>query len=457
MPRPTSHTARPSALSLLPAGDPLAIDPQALARMQADPSAFLMGGEDEHEDRGYELADGVATICVDGVLMQRDCGWWAMGYDAIAKAFQAALDDQQCCTVVLRIDSPGGVVAGLFDTVRQMRAAATAARKRVVAVSDESCYSAAYALACVADEIVLPETGGVGSVGVVARLVSFADAERAEGIDVRLVTSGAEKADGNPHQPISDAAVSRLQATVDEFAGIFARWVAERRGMSVDAVMALQAGIRTGRAAVSAGLADRMAPVADVLAGLRTTSTTAPLVAHSTRELSTMDAIKALVGLAADATDADLLGRITALANAERESAVLRDAQAARITTLEGEVTTMRSERDAEKRAALLSAARADGRLSAGIEESDDWKALASTATTESLARLLAVMPRQTAAAPPVVPAVESEEHAPVAEMTDEDRHYARQAGLSDEQYLAARAVKPVVRSRSSHADDEQD
>lgn len=258
-PRPTSA----DVLALLGA-EPLALAPSAV-RTLATPAA-MWGWSDDEEEPGYELVGDLAVISVRGVLMQRGCWWWH-GYDTLAAAFGRALLDGRARAVVLDLDSPGGYVSGLFDAVRRMRAAADAAGKPVVAVSNERCYSAAYAVACVADAIVVPDSAGVGSVGVIGTMVSWSAALEAAGVDVRVIVSGAEKADGHPAQPLSDGAVAREQARVDQLAELFFTWVAERRGMARDAVAGLQAGVRLGPEAVTAKLADRVGTLAAILGG----------------------------------------------------------------------------------------------------------------------------------------------------------------------------------------------
>jgi ClpP class serine protease len=262
----TTTPPRPSSADVLAllGAEPLALAPSAVRSLSAP--AAMYGWDDENDEPGYELVGDLAVISVRGTLMQRGCWWWH-GYDTLAAAFGRALLDGRARAVVLDLDSPGGYVAGCFDAARRMRAAADAAGKPVVAVSNERCYSAAYALACVADAIVVPETAGVGSVGIIGTMVSWSAALEAAGVDVRVIVSGAEKADGHPAQPLSDGAVAREQARVDQLADVFFAWVAERRPLTVAQVTALQAGIRLGPEAVTAKLADRVGTLAAILGG----------------------------------------------------------------------------------------------------------------------------------------------------------------------------------------------
>lgn len=302
---PSADTVRAELLAPFVRDDVMAMEGAAFDRMLRHPEAFASMMDDGDEDDGcpYELDGGLATLSVRGALAQRGgrfyCWSWP-GYDTLAADLSRALADERVRTVALVIDSPGGVVAGLFDAVRAMRASVEASGKRVVAISDERCFSAAYALACVADEIVVPETGGAGSVGVIGGMTSYAKALAAAGIDSRVYASGAEKADGHPALPISKEADARAQQLVTEFGAVFRRWVAERRKMTPEAVQATEAGVRYGAAAVSAGLADRMQSAASALDGLRVASNAPPAPPSPMGAQVTGDALAAVVPEAAD-------------------------------------------------------------------------------------------------------------------------------------------------------------
>lgn len=198
--------------------------------------------------------DGVACVEIFGPLAQhRTFGFDS--YEAIGERFARALATD-AHTIVLKISSPGGDVHGCFELARAMRAGAAGAGKQLVAYVDGTSASAAYALSCAADEIYVPETAVVGSIGVIETLQTAARAEGAMGVDTVLITSGSRKADGNPHAPISDGAVAACQRHVDALAAIFYRWVADRRGLSSETVAELQAGVFVGQSAVDAKLVD---------------------------------------------------------------------------------------------------------------------------------------------------------------------------------------------------------
>lgn len=240
----------------------------ALERINA---GMLFGS---NEPKNYELSpDGVAVVSIDGPLMQRG-GFWFDGYAAISKRVTSALAAPEVRSVVLRINSPGGVCAGCFSAARELRAAKEHAGKPVIAFADEHAYSAAYAVACIADEIYVPREGGVGSIGVIGCLVDWSALNAKIGINVAVLVSGSQKADGHPDVPMTKAAIDRAQKRIDQLAESFFELVGTARSMSTGAVRALEAGCFYGSDAVSKGLANGVATLSEVIGIARTKSAT---------------------------------------------------------------------------------------------------------------------------------------------------------------------------------------
>jgi len=307
----------------------------------------------------------VAVVDVSGPLAQR--AWSCMGmfggdgYDSILQRVQAALDDRQTAAVVLRMDSPGGEVAGCFECVRALRVAGAAAGKPLVAAVDELCASAAYALACACDAIVAPDTGCVGSVGVILALTERSTQLATAGVTTNVITSGAAKADGHPALPMSPDARARLQAEVDHLAGVFHAEVAAARGMTAAAVRGLEAQCFYGAAAVAAGLADQVGNLNDAIDLARTR-------AARTSKRTRMEAIAKKLGLPADASEADVLATLAArdldAARAAQTVASLSEDLAAANTR----AALAEKRADEMLRAAEIEGAKADRKWSASLE-----------------------------------------------------------------------------------------
>src|SRR6266702_2295464 len=238
-----------------------------LFRANGDALAMSEFGIDEADDepdyRYYDVVQGVAIIPISGTLVQKSgymrpmCGM--TGYDGIRANLSMALDDSSVKAIMLDIDSGGGEVAGCFDLVDAIYSAR--AKKPIWAVLSEAAYSAAYAIASAADRITVPRTGGTGSVGVICAHVDFSKARAKDGIAVTMIHYGARKADGSEYAPLSDQALARFQADVDELGELFVATVARNRKLTVAKVRGTQATTFLGAAGVEIGFADQvMAP-----------------------------------------------------------------------------------------------------------------------------------------------------------------------------------------------------
>ena len=237
-----------------------------------------MLSDDQRRRAGYRVENGVAVIGIYGPLMHRLlAGEYPSGgpttYGEIRASFDTALMDDGVDEIKLEIDSHGGMVSGVFDLAEHIFQ--SRAIKRITAVVNESAYSAAYLLACAAEWITVPRTGGVGSVGVVSIHADLSRAEDAAGITVTHIYAGARKVDGSPHIPLSTEALTLFQANVNQTYDLFTQTVARYRGMSVQDVRDTEAGFFVGKKAVAAGLADEVAAATDEMMTKRTKPHTA--------------------------------------------------------------------------------------------------------------------------------------------------------------------------------------
>lgn len=202
--------------------------------------------------------EGIAVIPIYGSLVKRSMGVDAASgltsYSDIATLLDAAAADPSVSGILLDIDSPGGEASGSFEVARRVRE--VAASKPVWAVANDAAYSAAYAIAASAQRLFVTETGGVGSVGVIALHVDQSAKDAQDGYHYTAITAGAHKNNYSPHEPLSGAAKSELQTEVDRLYAIFAEHVAQMRGLDVRAVRSTEAGLYFAANAVSAGLAD---------------------------------------------------------------------------------------------------------------------------------------------------------------------------------------------------------
>lgn len=212
-------------------------------------------------DTGYDVVEGIAIIPIQGTLVQK-LGTLRpysgmTGYDSIRACFLQALNDSEVKAICLDIDSPGGEVAGCFDLVDEIYSAR--GTKPVWAILSESAYSAAYALASAADKIVVPRTGGVGSVGVIVMHVDWSQKIKNDGLQVTIITYGDRKAESNPYEPLSETARKAIQSDIDEMGRLFVSTVSRNRGIAEKTVRDTEAACFLGADGVRLGLADQVA------------------------------------------------------------------------------------------------------------------------------------------------------------------------------------------------------
>lgn len=244
---------------------------QAARAIAAAPQKYGMLPLYEMSDgrfKPYGFSDGIAIIGVYGYLTDCMPYWgsrYVTGYDALYHQLGQAFADDDVKGIVLNIDSYGGLVSGCFDLVDWIAEQKAASGKPVAAILSESAYSAAYAIASVADSIAVPRTGGLGSIGVVCVHYDISGAMEKWGEKVTLITAGQHKADGNPYEALPDDVRAAMQAELEDVRKLFAQTVVRGRvaagaALTVEEVLATEARTYDGPAmlaqAVKLGLAD---------------------------------------------------------------------------------------------------------------------------------------------------------------------------------------------------------
>ena len=230
-----------------------------------DDEVVFSGKRTTNRDGGYDVLGGVAVIPVTGTLVHKLGSLRPFsgmtGYDGIRQAWLTAQADPDVKGIAEIYDSGGGEVAGcadLFETKLELRG-----NKPTWAILSESAYSAAYWLASAADKIIVPRTGGTGSIGIICMHVDMSAALTKAGLKVTFITSdGADrKTDGHSEIELSKDALAAIQTEIDTMGDIFHDSVGRARGLTADKVRGLKAGTFMGAAGVAAGLADAvMAP-----------------------------------------------------------------------------------------------------------------------------------------------------------------------------------------------------
>ena len=229
--------------------------------------------------RSRSRAGAVAVLPLFGVLCQRaNIITQASGgtsLEQFSAAFRHAVADEDVKAIVIDVDSPGGSVHGTEELARQIFDARD--RKPIVAIANSLAASGALWIGSQASEFVMTPSALVGSIGIVAEHTDISQAAEKAGIKTTLVSTSKFKAEGNPFEPLSDEAREHMQSVMGEFHKTFVGDVARGRGVTAQTVEADfgQGRVFGAKAAVKAGMVDRIETLDQVLARFSSTSESA--------------------------------------------------------------------------------------------------------------------------------------------------------------------------------------
>jgi len=214
-------------------------------------------------DDGLPGGAKVAVVEVQGVIgVGADRG---LDTEAIIRTLGEYRDDPAVRAVVLRIDSPGGVVAPtqeIFTAVRRLREA----KKPVVASLGSVAASGGYYVAVSADRIFASPGTLTGSIGVVMQLANVEGLLKKVGVEYVVVKAGAYKDVGNFARAMTPEERRILQALLDDVYDQFISAVAEGRGLDPQAVRAFAEGrIYSGRQAHGLKMVDDLGGLEDAI------------------------------------------------------------------------------------------------------------------------------------------------------------------------------------------------
>ncbi len=177
-------------------------------------------------------------------------------------ALDGAARDPLVRGLILRVDSPGGSVAGgenLHDAIARF-----AAKKPVVAVMGGEAASAAYMISVPARRIFASNATLTGSIGVILESPDVSGLLGKLGVGVDEIVSGPLKGQPSITSPLSAAGRDVLQGVVTDLYGQFVTIVADGRHMDPAKVKVLADGrVYTGHQALPLGLIDQIGTETD--------------------------------------------------------------------------------------------------------------------------------------------------------------------------------------------------
>jgi protease IV len=198
---------------------------------------------------------GIGLIEVKGLIVDSE---------EIVKQLNDFKKNDNIKAVVLRIDSPGGVVGPsqeIYSEVKKL-----AATKKVVVSMGSVAASGGYYIAAPATLIMANPGTITGSIGVLMRFSNFEGLMGKVGMKAFTLKTGKFKDVGSPSRPMTDQEKAMLQNVIDNTCSQFIRAVAEGRKLPIADVTAIADGrIFTGEQALAVKLIDRIGTLQDAI------------------------------------------------------------------------------------------------------------------------------------------------------------------------------------------------
>jgi len=165
--------------------------------------------------------------------------------------------DDDVKAIVLRVDSPGGVVAPcqeIYNEVKRVKE-----RKPVVVSMGSVAASGGLYISLPATKIVANPGTITGSIGVVLQTFNFKKIADRIGLKVITIKSGKHKDLLNPFKEVDPSDIGILQSMIDDTYDQFVKAVSESRGIPEEEVRKIGDGrVFTGRMAKKFGLVDEI-------------------------------------------------------------------------------------------------------------------------------------------------------------------------------------------------------
>lgn len=220
------------------------------------------------------VAGGVAVIPLRGLitpagsLLSLILGGGG-GLRAFRESLREALASEEVSSILIDVDSPGGVTDLVPETAAEIRAARE--QKPVTAIANTMAASAAYWLASQASDLVVTPSGWLGSIGVYMLHLDWSGNNAQVGVKPTYIAAGKYKVEGNPEEPLSESAREHMQEDVDRFYEMFLSDVAAGRKVDVETVRSDfgEGRILLAEPSLQAGLADRIESFEETVARLQ--------------------------------------------------------------------------------------------------------------------------------------------------------------------------------------------
>lgn len=209
----------------------------------------------------------VPVVRLSGVIAAREILGHSLSLATAAARLERAFRLRGARAVALLINSPGGSPVQSALIGRRIRQLAEEHKLPVHVFVEDVAASGGYWLACAGDDIHADAASIVGSIGVLSAGFGFQRLLERWGIERRVYTAGATKAQLDPFRDENPDDVARLRRLQDDIHADFKAWVKERRGTRLKGEEAtlFEGEFWTGKRALELGLIDGLGHLRDVL------------------------------------------------------------------------------------------------------------------------------------------------------------------------------------------------
>ena len=214
--------------------------------------------EDSPDDLDdFDPESGVGVITIEGALTYKPvegmCGEVGCSYESLLDNVSDMIEEG-AKIIIFNIDSGGGEGYGAFETANEIRKKCDEAGVYTIAYNDGCMCSAAYALACVCDEVIANPDAETGSIGVLVALINDSEHLAKEGYARSFITAGDSKVPFDEEGGWRPEFLTDLQTKVDTLYQKFVAHVATYTGLSSEQIIKTQAKTYMADDALSLGL-----------------------------------------------------------------------------------------------------------------------------------------------------------------------------------------------------------
>jgi protease-4 len=208
------------------------------------------------DEEGFPaLGEGIGLIEVKGLILDSE--------EAVKQLSELKKNDR-VKAVVLRIDSPGGVVGPSQEIYAEVKK--LGAKKKVVVSMGSLAASGGYYIAAPAAMIMANPGTITGSIGVLMKFSNIEGLMGKVGMKAFTLKTGNYKDAGSPTRPMTDQDKAMLQNVIDNAHGQFVKAVAEGRKLPLEEISKIADGrILTGEQALALRLIDKIGTLQDAI------------------------------------------------------------------------------------------------------------------------------------------------------------------------------------------------